>query len=436
MEQHPAAAPAPANNTPAGGAPEGSPAETANSQPSSLHQLLQALDRKVRERTQELEAARTQIEHSAQAHRTLLGRLDQELLQPISLISFEAERLLQSPLDGLNEDHRDRLRRIQQASASAMHRLRAIVAPNRPSSAEQPMRIQPASIRTIVEASLRAVRDAALAKNVQIALRNDTQSDLIQADARLVKQILVQAADYCVRQAGAGATVKVELRSISEGQIIECTIATTMSATGTSSSDMDAHFAQQRQIAQQHGGQFMATTAEGNTISLALRLPVDGPAPSPSPDVAAPHQAPAPSHATPTLEPHTPLVLLADDHPVNLKLYGNLLQHVGYRSLVAHTGAEAIQLATSHRPDLILMDIQMPDLDGIEATSQIAHAPQTAGIPIICITSFAMPQDRERCFAAGARAYFCKPVNLGQLSKVMADLLKFPAGAPSARPGS
>ena len=232
MEQHPAAAPAPANNTPAGGAPEGSPAETANSQPSSLHQLLQALDRKVRERTQELEAARTQIEHSAQAHRTLLGRLDQELLQPISLISFEAERLLQSPLDGLNEDHRDRLRRIQQASASAMHRLRAIVAPNRPSSAEQPMRIQPASIRTIVEASLRAVRDAALAKNVQIALRNDTQSDLIQADARLVKQILVQAADYCVRQAGAGATVKVELRSISEGQIIECTIATTMSATG------------------------------------------------------------------------------------------------------------------------------------------------------------------------------------------------------------
>jgi CheY-like chemotaxis protein len=80
------------------------------------------------------------------------------------------------------------------------------------------------------------------------------------------------------------------------------------------------------------------------------------------------------------------------------------------------------------------MDIQMPDLDGIEATSQITHAPQTAGIPIICITSFAMPQDRERCFAAGARAYFCKPVNLAQLSKVMTDLLKFPAGAPSPHP--
>jgi CheY-like chemotaxis protein len=158
--------------------------------------------------------------------------------------------------------------------------------------------------------------------------------------------------------------------------------------------------------------------------------------PRPSPPTAAPElRQPNPTASpSPASQPQAPLVLLADDHPVNLKLYGNLLQHVGYRSLIAHTGAEAIQLATSHRPDLILMDIQMPDLDGIEATSQITHAPQTAGIPIICITSFAMPQDRERCFAAGARAYFCKPVNLAQLSKVMADLLKFPAGAPSPHP--
>ena len=431
MEQHPPSDAPTASNSPSAG----SPSETSTGQPSSLHQLLQELDRKVRERTQELAAARTHIEHVAQAHRELLGRLDQELQQPISMIALETERLLQTPLAGLAPEQREQLQRIQQASASAMHLLHAIMEPHRTPPAGLSRNIQPASIRTIVEASLRAIKDAALAKNVQITLRNATQSDRILADARLVKQILAQAADYCVRHTGTGATVQVDITPLAEGQVIECAIACTVPQADLPS-DLESQFAQQRQIAQQHGGQFVATTTEGNTLRLTLRLPINGPTTAPIPPTAAPElRQPNPTASpSPASQPQAPLVLLADDHPVNLKLYGNLLQHVGYRSLIAHTGAEAIQLATSHRPDLILMDIQMPDLDGIEATSQITHAPQTAGIPIICITSFAMPQDRERCFAAGARAYFCKPVNLAQLSKVMADLLKFPAGAPSPHP--
>jgi CheY-like chemotaxis protein len=91
---------------------------------------------------------------------------------------------------------------------------------------------------------------------------------------------------------------------------------------------------------------------------------------------------------------------------------------------VAENGAEALALAETHRPDLILMDIQMPKVDGLTAIRQMRANPVMAPIPIIALTALAMPADQEKCLAAGANAYLAKPVRLKSLVETMQRLLE------------
>lgn len=99
------------------------------------------------------------------------------------------------------------------------------------------------------------------------------------------------------------------------------------------------------------------------------------------------------------------------------------LAWAGYRLIIAKNGWEAVHLAQLHHPDLILMDIQMPEMDGLTATRQLRSDTTTATIPIIALTALAMPGDKEICLEAGASEYMTKPVNLKQLLTTIKTLL-------------
>jgi two-component system cell cycle response regulator DivK len=106
------------------------------------------------------------------------------------------------------------------------------------------------------------------------------------------------------------------------------------------------------------------------------------------------------------------LVLLVEDNEKNMKLARDLLQYKGFRTLEATTAAAGIALAAGHQPDLILMDIQLPDLDGVAALGRLRAAPETAAIPVIALTAFAMRADQERFRAAGFDGYLVKPISV------------------------
>lgn len=118
-----------------------------------------------------------------------------------------------------------------------------------------------------------------------------------------------------------------------------------------------------------------------------------------------------------------PLILLVDDYDTNVDAVSDYLTYQGYRVIVAKNGVEAIATVKAEQPDLILMDIQMPDMDGLEATRQIRAHPGGEQIPIIALTALAMPGDESRCIGAGANAYLSKPISLKELSKVVAQLI-------------
>jgi PAS domain S-box-containing protein len=139
------------------------------------------------------------------------------------------------------------------------------------------------------------------------------------------------------------------------------------------------------------------------------------------------HPAPAGSPSligvsTPARE--KPLILLAEDNQANIDTMSDYLENRGYRLLLAKNGQEAINLAKSQRPDLILMDIQMPGMDGLEAIRRLRDEEQLTRLPIIALTALAMQDDREKCLNAGANEYLTKPVKLKQLTAMIQQLLK------------
>lgn len=106
------------------------------------------------------------------------------------------------------------------------------------------------------------------------------------------------------------------------------------------------------------------------------------------------------------------VILVVEDHPQNLELVTDLLESAGYRVLTATTAEEGLTLSSTHRPDLILMDVRLPGLDGLEATKILKEDPATRAIPVIALTAYAMPEDRLRIRDAGCEGYLTKPLKI------------------------
>jgi two-component system cell cycle response regulator DivK len=106
------------------------------------------------------------------------------------------------------------------------------------------------------------------------------------------------------------------------------------------------------------------------------------------------------------------LILIVDDNDKNVKLARDVLRFAGFRTLEAGTAGEGMSLAAEHVPDLVLMDIRLPDMDGTAALQRLKDDERTAGIPVVALTSFAMKGDRERFIAAGFDGYLEKPITV------------------------
>lgn len=117
-------------------------------------------------------------------------------------------------------------------------------------------------------------------------------------------------------------------------------------------------------------------------------------------------------------------ILLVDDDELNLDLLSRKLQRNGYDTITATDGREAISLAVSTKPDLILMDMSLPELDGWEATRQLKAENSTKNIPVISLTANAMPEDRAKALAAGCDEYETKPIVFENLFAKMEMLLR------------
>jgi len=116
-------------------------------------------------------------------------------------------------------------------------------------------------------------------------------------------------------------------------------------------------------------------------------------------------------------------VLIVEDNELNMKLFHDLLEAHGYNTLQTRTGIEALRLAREHRPDLILMDIQLPEVSGLEVTKWIKEDEDIASIPVVAVTAFAMKGDEERIRQGGCEAYISKPISVAKFLETVRSFL-------------
>jgi two-component system, cell cycle response regulator DivK len=112
-------------------------------------------------------------------------------------------------------------------------------------------------------------------------------------------------------------------------------------------------------------------------------------------------------------------VLIVEDNELNMKLFNDLLEAHGYTTFQTKDGREALNIARTHRPDLILMDIQLPEVSGLEITKRLKADEELRGIPVVAVTAFAMKGDEEKIRQGGCEGYIAKPISIAGFIKVV-----------------
>ncbi len=117
-------------------------------------------------------------------------------------------------------------------------------------------------------------------------------------------------------------------------------------------------------------------------------------------------------------------VLIVEDNELNMKLFHDLLEAHGYKTLQTKDGMEALDLARKHHPDLVLMDIQLPEVSGLEVTKWIKEDEDLKSIPVIAVTAFAMKGDEEKIREGGCEAYIAKPISVSNFIEVIEKVIR------------
>jgi two-component system, cell cycle response regulator DivK len=130
-----------------------------------------------------------------------------------------------------------------------------------------------------------------------------------------------------------------------------------------------------------------------------------------------------------TARPAAKRILVVEDNELNMKLLNDVLEAHGYKVMSTGRGTEAVEWARQYLPDLILMDLQLPDLSGLDATRQLKADPETKAIPVIAVTAFAMAGDEKRALEHGCDSYVAKPIVLKDFLNLIANYIGLPEGS-------
>ncbi len=403
---------------------------------SRLRELLAQLDEKVRERTQQLEIARSISERANSAKSEFLANMSHELRTPLHAILGMSELLTRGIHGPLATGQEECLRLIDESGRHLLALINDILDLSKIEAGQITLELQPVMVRSLCDASIRMVRDVARRKKLHLQLEIDDRVVEIMADPRRLKQILVNLLSNAVKFTNEGGQVGLRIHPDPAGSHVVLTVwdtgigiaATDLPRLFQSFVQIDSQLARRfegtglglalvKKLAELHGGDVLVESEPGKGSSFNVRIPL-----APLAPVAPPAIRPLGADTPPRFR-RAPFALIAEDNATNVRILGEYLSRFGWRLIFATTGTQAVDLASRRLPDIVLMDVQMPEMDGIEATRRLARDPRTAHIPIVCVTALAMPEDREACLAAGARAYLSKPYEMAELLRVMAGLL-------------
>ncbi len=418
----------------------------AASDMTALKQAEEAL----RQNNEILAATNAELARATRLKDEFLANMSHELRTPLNAILGMSEGLLEELCGPLTQRQRKAISTIEKSGKHLLELINEILDLAKMEAGKLQLHIAPVGVTSLVESSLTFVKQQAYQKNIKLSTRIPEGLPQIELDDRRMRQVLINLLSNAIKFTWEGGRVTVEVGVDAEEQLVRFSVSDT--GIGIDPENMGKLFqpfvqidsslsrryqgtglglALVRRIVELHEGSvsFESELGKGSRFTVALpairqkrALSTDRPLPVTGCQLAAVSSA-AQLAESGERAPDSPLILLAEDNEGNIETISNYLLSAGYRLVLAKNGREAISMAQQHKPSLILMDIQMPEMDGLSATAQIRSHCDMATIPIIALTALAMPGDREKCLAAGADAYMIKPVSFKQLVKTLQDLL-------------
>jgi PAS domain S-box-containing protein len=398
---------------------------------AELEQYRNQLESQVVQRTAQLAAAKEAAEAASVAKTAFLANMSHEIRTPLNAITGMAYLVRHA---GVSAGQAQQLDTLEAASRHLLQVINAILDLSKIESGHFALAHERVDVQAVVDEVADMVRAQAESQGLRLEVDVQVPARPLLGDATRLQQALLNYAANAVRFTSHGRVVlRVRVEGEDEGGLCLC-FEVEDTGIGIAPQTLARLFTAFEQAdntsTREHGG-----TGLGLVITRRLARLMDGDAHAASvPGQGSrfwftawlekgTEQESAPPKATPAAPaaPRTGRVLLAEDDPVNRTIATFLLQDLGHVVSVAEDGAQAVELATAEAFDVILMDVQMPHMDGLEATRRIRALPGHARTPIIAITANAFEQDRQDCIDAGMDDYVSKPIAPDQLREVMAS---------------
>jgi len=418
-----------------------------------VQQMNRDLERKVRERTDELEILNQKLKESnAELIRAnnlkseFLANMSHELRTPLNAIIGFSELLLEQSARPLMGDQREYVADILSSGRHLLELINDILDLSKIEAGKMRLSLDEIELAEVVEEAMMTLRVDATRKEIEMEATLEGSMAGIVADRGKIKQILTNLLSNAVKFTPAGG--RVHLTAERRDRFLQVSIQDT--GIGIRKEDQERIFAAFIQVdgsyarkyqgtglgltlvkrfVEMHGGEIWVTSEVGRGSTFSFRIPLAPSELQPSSDAS--ERPPAEGPAAPA-QSTGQLILVVEDNPGNMKLAREILSSRGYRVVEAVSGEDALDTIRFIRPDLILMDIQLPGLDGLAVTRRILANPQTQDIPVVALTAHAMMGHEASALQAGCVGYIPKPIDATGFPRRVAEILAHtpPAAGP------